>query len=202
MRVGTMFLGRVEGLENESIQTKFFVLGVPLVPMESFYVLEEHGSGVRGVLLPSVHAASALAGYLRIGSGIAALLAGVFAYVERSPYRDAPVGLYALTAVSLLVWGLSMFVLGRLSPAERERRSRLRLLTGLGAPPSLLPIDVRDSAAGRLRLAWERAHPGEDWRDVLEKGAVRPDDALLVWGLAEYDGSDALIEMAGRALAR
>ena len=30
MRIGTMFLGRVDALEGESIQTKFFILGVPL----------------------------------------------------------------------------------------------------------------------------------------------------------------------------
>ena len=37
----TMFLGRVEALDNESVQTKFFVLGIPLIPLTSYYATAE-----------------------------------------------------------------------------------------------------------------------------------------------------------------
>lgn len=88
-----MFLGRVEALEHESIQTKFFVLGVPLIPLESFYVLAEEGRGVRGHQLENVHGASVLAGYLRILLGVGAAIAGVMAYVDHDGSWGLTVGL-------------------------------------------------------------------------------------------------------------
>ncbi len=82
MRIGTMFLGKVDSLAGESVQTKFFILGVPLVPLTSHYVIGESGAGIQGFEIP-LHGKSVLLGYVRIYAWIAAMLCGVFAYIER-----------------------------------------------------------------------------------------------------------------------
>jgi hypothetical protein len=41
-------LGEVDQLDGESIQTKFFVLGVPLLPLSSHYVVKQHYRGISG----------------------------------------------------------------------------------------------------------------------------------------------------------
>lgn len=199
MRIGTMFLGRVEALENESVQTKFFVLGVPMFPVASFYATSEHANGVTGFEIP-VHGTSVLAGYLRFGSFAAGAIAGLFAWIEHRSY-DPQHGLFALTAICTLVWIASMFLLGRLSETEKARRLRLRRATGLGAPPELLPVEVRSEIETKLQRAWDRIGEGLDWKERLRSGRALADEAPLLYALAEYDGDRELIEHATRAMS-
>jgi hypothetical protein len=198
MRVGTMFLGRVEALGGESIQTKFFVLGVPLVPLASYYATEERVNGVTGIEIP-VHGTSVVAGYLRLVSGIAAVLCGLFAWLEHRSYKPQ-YGLMALAAVSFVVWALAMFVLGRLSARERMRRLLLRAVTGLGAPPELLPAHVRATVGERITAAWAEAGAGADWRERLRTSAATDDELPLLYALAEYSGDGELVTLASRQI--
>ncbi|MCA9617530.1 MAG: hypothetical protein KC731_00825 [Myxococcales bacterium] len=190
MRVGTMFLGRVEALEHESIQTKFFVLGIPLIPMASFYVVAEEYQGVRGQALADVHGASVLAGYLRILLPVGAVLAGVLGHVERSGSS------WALCVVLSLGFLASMVFLGRLSEEERAKRSCLLRLLGTGVPPEYLQSDARDAQLTRLSAIYGLLDD-TPWRDRLEAPDEVPADLLtLVYGLArhalEREAADAL----------
>jgi hypothetical protein len=200
MRVGTMFLGQVEDLDHECIETKFFVLGVPLFPMESWYVTGRAGLDIRGILLPTVHGTSVLAGYLRIGLWIVALLAAVFGWIEHRSY-DPQYGLFGLAALAVVAWVPAQFVLGRLSERERARRVMLRAAIGLGAPPELLPMDTRSEMQRKLERAWAAKHPGQDWPAALKEGKATGDDAALLFALAAYDGDPAHVA-AAEPLAR
>ena len=192
MRIGTMFLGRVDALEQESIQTKFFVLGVPLAPIESYYVLGEHMNGVDGIELPMVHGKSALFGYLRIFTGLGAVLSGVFAYIDHGD-----VSLWALCAVCALAWVASMFFLGGVAPQERERRLALRRYAGIGAPPELLDGSRRENIQIRLEGLWRGLvnELGRDdvseWRALLDTPSRAPRGTEeLLYALARYDGEE------------
>lgn len=177
MRVGTMFLGKVDTLDNESIQTKFFVLGVPLLPVESYYVLAEDASGVRGLEIP-LSSKSVTFGYVRIFSWLGALLFGVFGYVES---RDAGT-LWSLGALTLAVGIVSTFFMGGLSEREKMRRTFLKLLTGVGAPPDLLPRALVDKTRTKLVDAWKEEHDERAWEEAIGRGEAEP----LLFALAEY----------------
>lgn len=193
MRIGTMFLGRVEALDRESIQTKFFVLGVPLVPLSSHYVVADHGNSVSGFDIP-LHGKSVALGYLRVGASIAAVLCGVFYYLDRHAYERGPRLLLWTIAFALLTM-ISVFFLGRLSTAERRRRTILKQLTGVGAPPELLPDEQRDETAKALLTRWQAEHDGQAWDRAIENGATAP----LLFAVAEYHLRP---DLARRALAQ
>lgn len=190
MRIGTMFLGTVESLGNESIQTKFFVVGVPIVPISSHYVLEESSRGVNGFDIP-LHGKSVGLAYLRMAAWLTALMCGLFYWIEHRPYE--PHG-------DLLGWAIgagvvaivSTFVMGRLSKAERVRRSMLQLLTGCGAPPLLLPVHVRDSISEKLVEEWRKEKGDLPWDREIENGKGSP----LLFALAEYHGRPDLARVA------
>ena len=73
------------------------------------------------------------------------------------------------------------FVVGRLPPGERERRELLRRVSGIGAPPELMPAGIRNEVREGLADAW---YQGEhiDWRDAILAGMARE---VLV-ALADY----------------
>jgi hypothetical protein len=190
MRIGTMFLGTVESLANESIQTKFFVLGVPLIPMSSHYVLKESYQGINGFDIP-LNGKSVGLGYLRTATWIIALMCGLFYWIEDRPYephRDLLVWAIVMGALAVI----STFVLGRLSKAERVRRTMLRLLTGCGAPPTLLPVHVRDAINEKLLAEWRKEKGDAPWDREIENGNGTP----LLFALAEYHGRPDLARVA------
>lgn len=188
MRVGTMFLGTVDSLGGESIQTKFFILGVPLFPISSHYVVAETVGGIKGFEIP-LHGKSVGLGYLRMAAWIAALVAGVLYFIDKRQHGDLLVPTIVLTALAI---GATFF-LGRLSRYERLRRGLLKQIAGVGAPPDLLPADVRTSTADALRTAWERDHAGLPWDRAIENGSTD----LLLFAVAEYHGRP---DLARRAL--
>ena len=182
VRIGTMFFGKVDAIGSESVQTKFLVVGLPLLPLSSHYVLEQHGNGIRGFEIPT-SAKSVLFGYLRIYAWLAALLLGVFAYVDR--HSDE---LWAWCVLFAVVATVATFGLGGLSKREELRRSLLRQNTGVGAPPEILPSDTRATLADTLMKAWNGANGGKPWRAAVEAGAA---DSML-FAIAEYHGEPEL----------
>lgn len=193
MRIGTMFLGKVEELDEESIQTKFFILGVPLIPLSSHYVLLDRGNGVQGFEIP-LHGKSVLLGYMRIFAWIGALIAGVFAYIER---HDATTN-WIICAVLLAAAVGTTFFLGGLPPHEKLRRATLKEIAGVGAPPELLPGGVRKEISQRLLDTWQQANEDESWDAAAEAGKADP----LLFTLAAYHGREDLARRVLKAIAR
>lgn len=187
MRIGTMFFGRVEPIDRECIETKFLVVGVPLLPIESVYLLDE-GSR-QGVKLPQVHGTSVLAGYLRLFLGFAWLGCGIWGFVT------GDVAPWVFAVASLAAWIPAMMFMGKLSERERSQRAVLKLLCGMGAPPEILPGDVQDESMRILERVYAkiREEDGLDvsasWRELLGR-SIPNDLRLVVWALARYGGED------------
>jgi len=124
--------------------------------------------------------------YIRIYAWIGAVLCGVFAFVERHDQESLWVWCGILGAVA----AVATFALGGLSKQEKLRRSLLLLTTGVGAPPDLLPPDVRGSIGVKLNAAWEKENEGKPWRAAVESGAAEP----VLFAIAEYEGEPALAQ--------
>ena len=139
IRIGTVFSGAVDQHGDESIQTKFFMLGVPLIPLESFYVLREEGNGVKGFAIP-LHGKSVLLGYARWGTFIGLVISCVTTFTRSSYLRSA--GDYVMPTLLAIAWVVTTFVLGRLAPQEKARRSLFKAATGVAAPPEYVPSHV------------------------------------------------------------
>jgi hypothetical protein len=186
MRIGTMFFGEVEQLLGESVQTKFFVLGVPLIPLGSFYFTGPE----QGFEIP-LHGKSMLLGYVRIGTWIGVLLCGLFAYLGRN--HDSA-DTWIAGSVLLVLAIVTTFVLGKLSAGERLRRLALKSTAGIGAPPEWLPVETRTKLAASLTAQWKADHT-ETWESAIAAGTK----SVLLFALAEYHVRP---ELAQQALAQ
>jgi len=196
MKIGTEFCGKVGAIDDESIQTKFFVLGLPIVPLESFYVLEEKVNGVRGFAIES-HGPSVVAAYLRYWSFGVAVFAGVYAALGRR--QEA---LWIVVVIAAAIWAYAMFGYGKVSDREFCRRVALAAETGLRAPPEILPIKMRLELNASLREKMEAASLGtgaEDHRELPDRSKY-----LLLHAYAAYadpEGRGEFGKLAERVLA-
>ena len=161
IKIGTVFTGTVDQVDDESIQTKFFMLGVPLIPLESFFVLRDRGNGVDGFPI-ALHGKSVAMAYLRWGAFIAAVIAGVSAAVTPS-YRRGP-GSFVLAGCLIAAWVVFTFFLGRPNAAARARRMVFKAATGVSAPPDLLPADLAQRIYESLQK--NPLHANAAWRFV------------------------------------
>jgi hypothetical protein len=180
IRIGTVFTGTVDQVGEESIQTKFFMIGVPLIPMESYFVLRDHGNGVDGFPIP-LNGKSVLLAYLRWGAFIAAVIGGIMAMVTPS-YRREPAD-FVFAAVALAVWIGATFFAGKPNKGTLARRLIFKAATGISATPDLLPSHV----ATEIHESLQR-NPMQDnaaWRFVSSSYQARLENSEQARAAAE-----------------
>ena len=177
--------GAIERSRDESIVTSFYCMYIPLWPRHSVYVTTRDGDEHR-IPIP-LQRKSVVLGYLRTPLWLAAIVLGapVFADPGRWAWLLGPALSVAMAAALLT------FVAGRLAPVERERRALLRRIVGVGAPPLLLPAQLRASLRHDAEVAWA-AHSRVPWQQAIERGEAS--EILIV--LAEYEAAPELIERA------
>ena len=183
--------GQIERLESEAIVTEFWTILLPIWPARSVYVYRTPEGEQRRVPIPLDHRSVAL-GYARILTWTAALLLGApvvfdfyyFAYLL--PFAIAFAGIASVL----------QFVVGRLDPAEADRRALLKRVAGLGAPPELLPFPFRVEMCETLADRWYTEHR-LGWREAIDRGMGHE---LLV-ALAEYHCEPLLVGHARKNLA-
>lgn len=181
MRIGTEFAGKVDAVGPESIQTKFLVVGGPIVPLKSFYVLQETGRGVNGFPIP-LHAKSVLFGYLRNWLFIPAFVFLVLGFAIRDELAWMIVPGFVLTAAWLVCW----LALGKPSASDRKKRETLGRLVGLRAPPSMVPMDVAQKIVAALRARLTEA--GLTAEVGALAGTAHGPMLSVAWAYAWYSG--------------
>ena len=184
IRIGTEFTGTVNECGGQSIQTKFFIIGLPLFPMDSFFVMGEDGNGIRGFNLGS-HPKSVMYGYVRNWLFLPAFLAIIMGFVVES----APAIVFGVLCA--VAWVVTTFVLGKGSQEERNRWEVLGGVTGLYTDPEILPPDVAHNILKGLKESWIAVQidlDGQDPREVLQSGSS-PSLAALIYALHCYSSS-------------
>lgn len=195
IRIGTIFTGKVDAINQESIQTKFFVLGLPLFPLKSYYCLGTTHQGVQGFPI-KLNLKSIIMAYLRWWFGIASVVGIILAFAANEYYLLLPSFVGAAIAIST-IW------IGHLSKKEKSRRQVLVNVVGMGTPPSLLPQNTVIEVSAKLENAWKKSAYGsyqENWRSVSSVSSV-PSQALpLLYCLALYNKNEQLAEKVWLAL--
>ncbi len=182
MQIGTIFAGRIEGLGSESIQTKFFMLGLPLLPLESYYAVQDTGRGISGIPIP-MSAKSALLGLARYWLLVPMALGIIFGLI------DDEAAYLALGAAAAVAWVALTFVVGRPSARQRRQRRVLAMSTGTFAQPDWLPVDLTLDTLGELKTRWtglgsDRAP--EDWTPDHRGVPADLAQQVLLYAIARY----------------
>lgn len=180
--IGWDFAGAVAHVDDESIATHFFHVIVPVWPGATYY---RTGAGEFAIARSRQ---SVILGLVRTPLWLLATLLAAPALLDHALWL-------ALLPLALLVGGIAAlltFGAGSLPPAERERRALLKRVTGLGAPPELLPDDVLVQRREQLVDAWfEEFH--SDWRLAITRQRL---GAEVLVALAEYHGEAKLVRRA------
>lgn len=194
IRIGTRLFGKVETVGNQSIQTKFFIFGGPLFPLESYFCIETEGGGIKAIQIKA-HLKSVLFGYLRTwGLGVG----GIFAIMGLAQHKLE----LLIPAIPAILLGAISFKLGELNPEEKARRQVLMAVLGLAAPPHLLPPEMVETLRGRLDTFWQavtpKALPG-DWKNEV-LAFTEKEKLPLLFSLAVYADDNLLAEKVWKLL--
>jgi hypothetical protein len=175
--IGWDEVGRVDRLDSECVVTEFFHFIIPLWPRRtSLYTFRTRAGEASQFEIPRV-GRSVMLGYLRTPLWLAALVLAIPAMFDFERWKLVLAIAIGLAAIAVVL----TFFAGKLAPAERERRARLRRVAGIGAPPELIPHQMLEDIREELADAWFREHE-LDWRDSIHRGVAS--ETLVV--LAEY----------------
>jgi hypothetical protein len=166
MVIGTMFLGKVHKVNEQFVTSKFVIIGVPLFPVESMFVIKDLGSQKQGFTCP-VNGTSVGIGYGRFFSaviGFISLLAG-FA-IAHNPFAMG----IGLLLIGLWIW--LQFFAGKPSKEDTLKRTMLGIVLGVNAFPEWLPQNVCTRFAGQLQQTYETIrenYGGANWQDIVKQ---------------------------------
>ena len=181
IHIGTEFIGKVDKINKESVQTKFFILGMPLFPLGSFYCLCDPFPGSQAIRIP-LNSKSVVLGYLRWWLSIVSIMFIIIGYAMKEY-------VYWVTGILGLAIFLTTFFFGRLSKSEIKRRQVLTSVVGMGAHPKILHRETVQSILAQLEEMWGQANLvslHENWRNVYSLGATEQHLYPLLYCLAVY----------------
>lgn len=139
--IGTVFLGKVNKVNDQCIESKFFILGIPLFPISSMYVLSSSYGKRQGFDIP-VNGRSVLQGY-----GLIFLpLLFVGTLLLKIDIHHAPVTLFLLNMLAALFAVLFAYLLmvrkNERNGDDLKDRKRLGFALEINALPEMLPEPV------------------------------------------------------------
>jgi hypothetical protein len=196
--VGHALCGRWSSVDGEGVRTKFFVLFVPILPIEAFYVV---GGPLRPTrTLPARWSKpSIFLAYLRWALAPIAVFATILASAIDSA-GPHPFGGHHLVAMAGVVaaWAGLVFLTGRAHGRAAAQRRLMKRYLGHAAAPELLADEAIKSELGRLEEIWKAASSKESpyiegdakrpWREAYPK-EIRNSLVALYYALCRYDAA-------------
>lgn len=198
---GTRFYGKVRECGRSFLGTQFFhIYYVPLIPIGTHLILEEHGDGSYKGIKTGFSLKSMLAAYLRVWGPLAVLAAvcigiGIVDDVSDEPLAMAVVlGFTGIVVLALLAGTiLGWAVVGKLSHEEKRQRAVYALHLGYHVDPADMGEARRAFRDGLLGTIAERA------RGLAAMGYRMSADPAVAWPHVALDpthNDDQLITAA------
>jgi hypothetical protein len=180
MIIGTMFLGKVKEINKQWIETKFFIVGVPLFPTSSILVTSATSYNSRqGISIP-LNATSVIAGYARLITFLAAL--GFFI----TGAADADTTMLLIGMAFAITWAYFYFNFGKPSTSEISERSKLGKAIGVYALPNWYDFDGAMNNLNHLQFHYKGKFTS-DWKSDLSSGNVSQDKVPVLYALAVFN---------------
>ena len=180
---GTRFYGKVKAAGRSFLGTQFFhIYYVPLIPIGTHLILEEHGDGSYKGIKTGFSLKSMLAAYLRIWGPLATIAAicigaGAIDDMSDEPLAMAVVGAFTGVVVLAMLVGtiLGWAVIGKLSPDEKRQRAVYALHMGYHVDPADMGEARNAFRDGLLGTITERA------RGLAAMGYRMSADPAVAW---------------------
>jgi hypothetical protein len=196
---GHALCGRWSSVDGEGVCTKFFVLGVPILPEEAFYVV---GNPLRPKrTIPARWSKrSILLAYLRWVIGPIAVFVTMLATAVDAGGGTAPIGGQHPVAMAgvVVAWLALVFLSGRAHGRNVAQRRLMKKYLGHAAAPELLTADAARAELARLEEIWDAGAAKESsyregdaqrpWREAFPKD-VRNHLVPLFYALSRYEAA-------------
>jgi hypothetical protein len=196
---GHALCGRWASVDGEGVCTKFFILGVPIFPVDALYVV---GNPVRPKrTLPARWSKrSIVLAYLRWVIGPIVVVATWLATAVDAGVGPQPIGGQHPVAMLGVVagWLALVFLSGRTHGRQVAQRRLMKRYLGHAAPPELLTEAAARAELERLEQMWtalaakdspyREGEASQPWRDAFPKD-VRNSVIPLFYALCRYDAA-------------
>ncbi len=185
MVIGTVFLGKVKEMNGQWIETKFFILGLPLFPTSSMLVTAaKHGSR-QGMSIP-LNATSIIAGYARLFTFIAAFILLALGLMGNAGPGSAGVLITVALALAAL-WAFFYFSFGKPTTEEMEQRNRLGNATGIYAMPHWFSFDDALANLKNYEYHYYQTFPNSNWKTDANNQIIPADKKALLYQIALFN---------------
>ncbi|HEU4719083.1 MAG TPA: hypothetical protein VFU15_14665 [Bacteroidia bacterium] len=183
MVIGTQFFGKVRKVNGQAIATKFVIIGVPLFPVTTMFVVKDMGNTKQGYEI-DLNGESVGLGYGRMITFILGLILTLIGSIGIHEERLLVPGM-----ICIGLWGVFQFVLGQPRKEEEAKRLLIGNILGVNAFPEWLPQHVSNALYRQLQALYEQRkdkYGGMTWEQCIKgRRAIQPDYALF-FTLAVY----------------
>lgn len=188
---GSIFGGKVEQADEQWIETKYFLLMVPLFPTSTMFVTKSQYNRRNGFEIGS-YGKSVGHGYLRFFTlilGIAAFGVSLFAgpgIHQEMPFSPALAGtLFAL----LYAWSVMNH---RYATGEQlMERKRLGAIVGLNALPEWMPLQLRQQLEEKIRGEIVQSFGSDNIKELVQKRGASAQQTALLYAYLRYKMADS-----------
>ena len=160
MHIGYINLGAVDAISNQEVETRFFAIGLPLFPLQSYVMSNDE----KICEIPS-HFKSILYGYLRIYMAIITCLAIAQYFIFEDISTPIPM------IVCTLIWCVTVMG-GNLSKKDKLMCEAMGMTCKLYLHPRHMSEEMASEYLKKMESTWE-FHQSMwnvgDWREVSAK---------------------------------
>ena len=177
--IGTIYTGTIEDQNDQCIQTKFFLLGLPLFPVESTYKVSKN----TGMEIP-LNGRSVWMGYSRTTF----LLLGILGMVLGPVINDGDGGSPILKGISLamIINGVVAWVMMASGSKEKLRRNIFEQAIGYNMDPRLLPANIQAGLFQRAQDKYRERFPQSNWEQETMMMQLPEEQRSLLYTLNYY----------------
>lgn len=185
--IGTVFLGKVNKVNDQCIESKFFILGIPLFPISSMYVLSSSYGKRQGFDIP-VNGRSVLQGYGLIFFPL--LFVGTLFLKTEFHYETIPLFLLNMLAAlfAILFTYLLMVKKNERNIDHLKDRKRLGFALEINALPEMLPNPIFKAYYNGLKQELI-ANFGEnfDLQTIIRDQSITGSDLAKIYAYLRYN---------------
>lgn len=176
MIIGHYVIRTYRKFKNQGLGTRFVIVGIPLIPVQSFYIFKDTGRTMEVDL------------YWKQAVKVYFIMISIFylfiKYLKGSDYDEMPFEklLLVVLAINLLVYFL-------FDPYTRKDR-QIRELLSRSVYINALPKFLGQTAAYNVQSGFIRSfreHFGANWKDMMKSGTYTDQHIPLLFPILLYD---------------
>ncbi|RZM29327.1 MAG: hypothetical protein EOO88_05355 [Pedobacter sp.] len=203
---GTAFLGKVDNVNKQWVETSFFYLFVPLFPITSMLVTSSTFRNRQGMKI-ALNTKSIIAAYARVYLFLLAVfMIGTSWLVAESSIGGFSMrygAYFYMTLVVIASWIYFMFFYGKPTPADIKIRRKIETCVGLYALPQWFDLYESDRYLQLFLKNYTQNYPESNWKEDLKAEKISEEKHKHLYAIALFNcmtfGSDEDAELYYKA---